>query len=86
MSPFHNGHLSQNFLITCLASLGSYFILHNSLLMRVIAIDPSLRSTGYAILEKANGKIRSLEYGLIRNRQDLLHSSCLVAIRDRLRS
>jgi crossover junction endodeoxyribonuclease RuvC len=52
--------------------------------MRVIAIDPSLRSTGFAILEKANGKIRSLEYGLIRNRQDLLHSSCLVAIRDRL--
>jgi crossover junction endodeoxyribonuclease RuvC len=52
--------------------------------MRVIAIDPSLRSSGFAVLEKVNGKVRSLEYGLIRNRPDLAASSCLVAIRDRL--
>jgi len=52
--------------------------------MRVLAIDPSLRSTGYALLEKVNGKVRSLEYGIIRNRPEVPASTCLVAIRDRL--
>ena len=52
--------------------------------MRVLAIDPSLRSTGFAMLEKVNGKVRSLEYGIIRNKADLPASGCLVAIRDRL--
>lgn len=55
--------------------------------MRVLAVDPSLRSTGFAVLEKAagaNGKIRALEFGIIKNRPDLLPSSCLVAIHDRL--
>ena len=52
--------------------------------MRILAIDPSLRSTGFAVLEKANGKARALEYGIIANRSQLPTSSCLVAIRDRL--
>jgi crossover junction endodeoxyribonuclease RuvC len=52
--------------------------------MRVLAVDPSLRSTGFAILEKVNGKARSIEYGLIKNRPEIATSSCLVAIRDRL--
>ena len=66
--------------------------------MRVLAIDPSLRGTGYAILESAapaaNGrpstalmsmpmKARACAYGTIKNKADLLPSSCLVAIRDR---
>ncbi len=52
--------------------------------MRVIAIDPSLRGTGYAILDKTGSKIRAVEYGIIKNGGKLLPSSCLVAIRDRL--
>ncbi len=67
--------------------------------MRVLAIDPSLRGTGYAILESAppaaNGrpatalmsmpmKARACAYGTIKNKADLLPSSCLVAIHDRL--
>ena len=66
--------------------------------MRVLAIDPSLRGTGFAILETAvpaaNGrstalagmplKARACEYGTIKNKADLLPSSCLVAIHDRL--
>ena len=69
--------------------------------MRVLAVDPSLRGTGYAVLEAAtsspgsNGraasvlmgmplKARACEYGTIKNKADLLPSSCLVAIRDRL--
>ncbi len=66
--------------------------------MRVLAIDPSLRGTGFAVLETAapaaNGrstaltgmplKARACEYGTIKNKADLLPSSCLVAIHDRL--
>ena len=52
--------------------------------MRILAIDPSLRSTGFAVLEKLNGKIRSLEYGTIPNKAALSMSGCLVAIRERL--
>lgn len=53
--------------------------------MRVLAIDPSLRSTGFAVLEN-NGAatFRALEYGTIRNPDRLAHSSCLVAIRDQI--
>ena len=51
---------------------------------RVIAIDPSLRGTGYAILEKAGARLRAVEYGVIKNADKLLPSSCLVAIHDRL--
>ncbi len=52
--------------------------------MRVISVDPSLRCSGFAILEKLNGKVRCIEYGVIQNRPQIPVSSCLVAIRDRL--
>ena len=52
--------------------------------MRILAVDPSLRSTGFAVMERVANKIRPLEYGIIKNATGLLHSSCLVAIRDRL--
>lgn len=52
--------------------------------MRVIGIDPSLRGTGFAVLEQQGSKVRALEFGVIENRQDLKQSSCLVAIRDRI--
>src|SRR6266513_3959727 len=52
--------------------------------MRVLAIDASLRNTGVAIIDAANGKARALYYGVIHNAKTLHSSSCLVAIRDRL--
>jgi crossover junction endodeoxyribonuclease RuvC len=52
--------------------------------MRVIAIDPSLRSTGFAVVERVGTKFHALEYGTVQNKDKLLPSSCLVAIRDRL--
>jgi len=53
--------------------------------MRILAIDPSLRSTGFAVLERlAGAKVRALEYGTISNPAKLLPSSCLVAIHERL--
>ncbi|HEX4639937.1 MAG TPA: crossover junction endodeoxyribonuclease RuvC [Chthoniobacterales bacterium] len=52
--------------------------------MRVLAIDASLRNTGVAIVDAANGKARALYFGVIHNPKALRSSSCLVAIRDRL--
>ena len=53
--------------------------------MRVLAIDPSLRSTGFAVLEKDGGKVRTLAFGTIKNKPALLVSGCLVAIHERVR-
>jgi crossover junction endodeoxyribonuclease RuvC len=53
--------------------------------MRVLAIDPSLRCTGFAVLERGiDGKSRALEYGTIKNPDRLSSSSCLVAIHERI--
>lgn len=52
--------------------------------MRVLAIDPSLRGTGYAILEKVGARVRALEFGAIRNAPAMLASGCLVAIHERV--
>lgn len=52
--------------------------------MRIISIDPSLRGTGFAVLEKVGGKARALEWGTIKNAQSLLPSGCLVAIRAKI--
>jgi crossover junction endodeoxyribonuclease RuvC len=49
--------------------------------MRVLAIDASLRHTGVAIVDKANGRARALYYGTIHNAGSLRSSACLVAIR-----
>jgi len=56
----------------------------NVAIMRVLAIDASLRNTGVAIVDATNGKPRSLYFGTIHNASSLRSSSCLVAIRDRL--
>jgi len=52
--------------------------------MRVIAIDASLRKTGVAIVDAANGKARVLYFGAIHNPPGLHSSSCLLSIRDRI--
>jgi crossover junction endodeoxyribonuclease RuvC len=51
----------------------------------ILAIDPSLRSSGFAVLSRRAGKITCREYGTIRNKPTLSQSACLLAIRDRLR-
>ncbi|MDB6152797.1 MAG: ruvC [Chthoniobacteraceae bacterium] len=52
--------------------------------MRILAIDPSLRCTGFAILEKTGGALRAITYGTIKNHAKLLPSGCLVAIHERV--
>ncbi|MGH8047926.1 MAG: crossover junction endodeoxyribonuclease RuvC [Chthoniobacterales bacterium] len=47
---------------------------------RLIAIDPSLRASGYAVLESDGRRHTALEYGVIRNTPALKSSACLVAI------
>ena len=51
---------------------------------RVLAIDPALRKTGYAILESDGREMRALTWGVIQNKPALLASGCLVSIRDGL--
>ena len=52
---------------------------------RVLSVDPALRNTGYAVLERQEGGRQpvytALTYGVIRNHRDLPQSACLVAIR-----
>ena len=52
--------------------------------MRVLAIDPALRNTGYAVIERDGKDFRALAYGTISNKPKLLQSGCLVAIREAL--
>lgn len=52
--------------------------------MRILAVDPSLRGTGFAILEEKGPKIRCLEYSVIRNVPSLSQEGCLIAIHQAL--
>lgn len=52
--------------------------------MILLAIDPSLRGTGYAILTTDGRKSAALEYGVIINPPRLSQSGCLVAIHEKI--
>lgn len=57
--------------------------------MRVLAIDPALRNTGYSIVEQyqsANGRseYRAIDYGTIKNKRQLSQAGCLCRIREEL--
>ena len=50
--------------------------------MRLLAIDPALRNTGYAVLEQdVRRSLRAVDFGVIRNPAPLLHSACLARLR-----
>ena len=46
----------------------------------ILAVDPSLRGTGYAVLVREGAKTRCADYGVIKNSPKLTVSGCLVAI------
>jgi crossover junction endodeoxyribonuclease RuvC len=48
--------------------------------MRLLAIDPALRKSGFAILEKEGRTIRALAHGVIRNHTELSLTQCLLEI------
>jgi crossover junction endodeoxyribonuclease RuvC len=54
--------------------------------MRILAVDPSLRGTGFAILEEVGGRTRCLEYSVVKNHGTLSQEGCLIAIHDALYS
>ncbi len=51
---------------------------------RVLAVDPSLRGTGYAVIEASGGKLRALVYGVVKNPPKLAAHQCLREIHDTL--
>lgn len=51
---------------------------------RVFAVDPSLRGTGYAILESVGGKLRAITYGVVKNPPKLAAHHCLREIHETL--
>jgi crossover junction endodeoxyribonuclease RuvC len=53
---------------------------------RVLAVDPSLRGTGFAVLERSwpGKRLGALAWGVIRNAPSLSQSGCLVAIHEKI--
>jgi crossover junction endodeoxyribonuclease RuvC len=51
---------------------------------RVLAVDPSLRGTGYAVLEANAGQLRALAYGVVVNPPKLSAPQCLREIHETL--
>jgi crossover junction endodeoxyribonuclease RuvC len=52
--------------------------------MRLLALDPALRNTGFAVLEKNGANVHAVRYGVIRNRADLSMPGCLVVIHEQI--
>ena len=52
--------------------------------MRILAVDPSLRGTGYAVLEEQGSRTRCLQYGVVHNPATLSQEGCLLAIHETL--
>lgn len=52
--------------------------------MRLLAIDPSLRGTGYAVIDSEGKANKALEYGVITNHPKLSQSFCLVVIHEKI--
>jgi crossover junction endodeoxyribonuclease RuvC len=52
--------------------------------MCILAVDPSLRGTGYAILKETGNRISCLEYAVVRNAPSLSQEGCLIAIHEAL--
>lgn len=50
----------------------------------LLAVDPSLRGTGFAVLQRASGKVRCLHFDVIKNPPKLTLAGCLLEIHTRL--
>ena len=48
--------------------------------VRLLAIDPSLRSTGYGVIEQVGGRLRALDFGTLASPPSLPQSACLLRI------
>jgi crossover junction endodeoxyribonuclease RuvC len=50
----------------------------------IFGLDPSLRSTGYGIIQVEGRTTRALAYGVIKNSDKIVPSRCLVAIHQQI--
>ncbi|MCX7886059.1 MAG: crossover junction endodeoxyribonuclease RuvC [Verrucomicrobiae bacterium] len=50
--------------------------------MKILGVDPSLRSTGYGVVETHGSQMKAIVCGEIKNPSDLSHSQCLLRIGD----
>jgi len=50
----------------------------------ILAVDPSLRGTGFAVLARAERHTRCLHFGVVKNSPRLTPSACLLAIHEQL--
>lgn len=50
----------------------------------VLAVDPSLRGTGYGVLRAESGQVSAIEYGVIVNPPSMSMAECLLAIHGRI--
>jgi crossover junction endodeoxyribonuclease RuvC len=54
--------------------------------MRILGIDPSIRSTGYGVIETTGGKSSALAWGTIPNPASRSQAGCLLNIVETLRA
>lgn len=52
--------------------------------MKILGIDPSLRSTGYGLVALTGSQPRCVTFGVIKNAAALSSSACLVAIHEKI--
>jgi crossover junction endodeoxyribonuclease RuvC len=52
--------------------------------MRILGIDPSLRGTGYGVIEVQGSKYSPITYGVIQNPSNRSASACLTEIFDQI--
>ena len=52
--------------------------------MKILGVDPSLRSTGYGLIEARGNEMSPIVHGTIKNVASILPSRCLVRIHDTL--
>ena len=50
--------------------------------MKILGIDPSLRSTGFGVIESKGSQLTALCHGHVKNPPTVLPSRCLVRIAD----
>jgi len=52
--------------------------------VKILGVDPSLRSTGYGLIEARGNEMTPITHGTIKNTAKILPSRCLVRIHDTL--
>jgi crossover junction endodeoxyribonuclease RuvC len=52
--------------------------------MKILGVDPSIRGTGYAVIETDGRQHRAIVYGVVKNPASLSQEACLLKIHEAL--